>query len=113
MEETTIDLREVLRILRKRKKLILRCFVGFLLAALAVSLVWPPTYEGESALKKKKKKGLGDSLLGDLPTSNSSATKQLMSTYAEILKSRTVVNALIEERYGDKPREEKRTYRAR
>lgn len=112
MEETTIDLKEVLRILRKRKLLILRFFVGFLLVALAVSLSWPPTYESESALRVKQKKGLGDSLLGDLPTGSSSATKQLMSTYAEILKSRTVVNALIEEMYGEMPENKKPTYGA-
>ena len=112
MEETTIDLKDVIRILKKRKGMILKLFFGFLVAALAVSLVRPPTYEGESALRVKQKKGLGDSLLGDLPTGNSSATKQLMSTYAEILKSRTVVNALIEEMYGDKPEDEKPTYEA-
>lgn len=110
MEETTIDLKDVIRILKKRKGMILKLFFGFLVAALAVSLVWPPTYEGESALRIKQKKGLSDSLLGDMPIGNSGAAKQLMSTYSEILKSRTVVSALIEEVYGSLPDDEKPTY---
>lgn len=110
MEETTIDLRDIVRTLKKRKALILKIFFGFTALALALSLVWPPTYEAESALRVKQNKGLSDSLLGDLPLGNSTTTKQTMSTYAEILKSRTVVTALIEEVYGELPAEEKPEY---
>lgn len=106
MEESTIDLRDVLRILKKRRNLILRSFIGMAILALAVSLVWPKTYEGESALRVKQSKGLSDSLLGDVAGMSSLSAKQLMSTYAEILKSRTVVTAAIEQVYADKPTEE-------
>lgn len=53
-------------------------------------------YEAETNLRIKQPKGLANSLLGDLPAGTSGQTKQLMSTYAEIIKSRTVVQVVID-----------------
>ena len=110
MDEETIDLRDILRILKKRSGLILRFFFGAALLALVISLVWPKTYEAESTLRIKQAKGLGNSLLGDVMGGSSMATKQLMSTYSEILKSRTVVTSVIEQVYGELPENEKPDY---
>ena len=96
MDETTLDLKDIIKILKKKRKLISSTFLVFVSLATVISFIIPPTYEGETALRIKQPKGLADSLLGDLPTGNPMGTKQLMSTYAEIIKSRTVVQELID-----------------
>lgn len=103
MEETTIDLKDILKTLKKRSKLILSVFAGAVVIALAVSFLIPPTYQAETTLRIKQPKGLANSLLADLPAGNNN-TKQLMSTYAEILKSRTVVEEVIDKTQADKPK---------
>lgn len=95
MEETSIDLRDIWKTLKKRRRLIITIFLSAILFTGVVSLLIPPTYEAETNLRVKQPKGLANSLLADLPT-GSGNTKQLMSTYAEILKSRTVVESVIE-----------------
>ncbi len=102
MEETTIDLKDILKIMKKRRKLIAGIFCGTVILAVIISFIIPPTYEAETNLRIKQPKGLADSLLGDLPMGNSSQTKQLMSTYAEILKGRTVVQNVIDTTQSDK-----------
>lgn len=108
MDETTIDLRDIIKILKKRCGLILKTASIIVLLTAIVSFIIPPTYEAETTLRVKQPKGLADSLLGDLPTGNPMGTKQLMSTYAEILKSRTVVQEVIDKTQSDK--EEPPTY---
>ncbi|SDD80471.1 GumC family protein [Sporomusa acidovorans] len=108
MEETTLDLRDIIKTLKKRRKLILNTFLLFVITTLIVSFLIPPTYEAETTLRIKQPKGLADSLLADLPTGNPMSTKQLMSTYAEIIKSRTVVQEVIDKTQADK--EEPPTY---
>ena len=95
MKETTLDIRQILKILRKRKALIAQIFFTFVIVAAVVSLLIPPTFEGELLLRVKQPKGLANSLLGDIAGGSPMATKQLMSTYAEILKSRMVVEQTI------------------
>lgn len=108
MEETTIDLKDIIKTIKKRRKLIASIFGTFVILAVIISLLIPPTYEAETNLRIKQPKGLANSLLGDLPMGNSGATKQLMSTYAEILKSRTVVQVVIDATQSEK--EEVPTY---
>ena len=96
MHESTLDLRQIWKTLRKRRGLIGKIFAAFVLIAAIVSLLIPPTYEGELLLRVKQPKGLANSLLGDITGGSPMATKQLMSTYAEILKSRMVVEQTIE-----------------
>lgn len=102
MEESNLNLQEALHVLKKRKRLIFGCFFYTAVLTMLVSLLWSPTYEGESALRIKQSRGLNNSLLGDMVGTNSYSTKQLMSTYAEIIKSRTVVQGVIDEVYADK-----------
>lgn len=108
MEETTLDLRDIIKTLKKRRKLIANTFLLFVITAVVISFLIPPTYEAETTIRIKQPKGLANSLLGDLPTGNPMGTKQQMSTYAEILKSRTVVQQMIDKTQADK--EEPPTY---
>ena len=102
MDETTIDLRDIIKVLKKRSKLIIGIFLIFVVTAAIVSYMIAPTYEATTALRIKQAKGLANSLLGDITGGSSGATKQQMSTYAEILKSRTVVQQVIDETQKDK-----------
>lgn len=107
MEETTIDLKDIIKTIKKRRGMIIKIFLCTVALAVIISLLIPPTYEAETNLRIKQPKGLANSLLGDLPMGNSGATKQLMSTYAEILKSRTVVQAVIDKVYTDETEDKK------
>jgi len=102
VEEKSIDLRDILRTLQRRRSFILRTFFTFVILAVAISLLLPPTYEAETNLRIKQPKGLANSLLADLPMGSPAGTKQLMSTYAEILKSPTVVDEVIAQTQSDK-----------
>ncbi len=95
MDESTVDLKELLRILRKRRFFIAIIFLFAVTLAVIISYLTPPTYEAETIIRIKQPKGLASSLLSDLPMGNTMATKQLMSTYAEIIKSRTVLQMVI------------------
>lgn len=108
MDETTLDLKEIIRTIKKQYRTILTIFAAFVILALLISFLTPPTYQAETTLRIKQPKGLADSLLGNLPTGGVANTKQLMSTYAEIMKSRTVVQQVIDQTQQDK--EELPTY---
>ena len=95
MHDTTLDLRQIWKTLRKRRGLIGKTFLAFVVTAAIISFLLPPTYEGELLLRVKQPKGLANSLLGDITGGSPMATKQLMFTYAEILKSRMVVEQTI------------------
>ena len=91
----TIDLRELLQVIDSHKKTIAKITAAFVVCAGLYLVVTPPTYESVSLLRVKQQKGLGDSILANLPAANSTQTKQLMMTDAEILKSRNVVVPVI------------------
>lgn len=97
MEENSIDLQELLAILLKNLRKIAYITVTFLVVAMLYLLFTPRVYESESLLRIKQPQGLGSSLLDVVPGANTAATAQLMSTYAEILKSRSVIEPVIEE----------------
>ena len=101
MDETTIDLKDIIKTLKKRRRLIFIVIFSFTIAAMLISFIIPPTYEAETTIRVKQPKGLGDSLLANIP-GNSFNAKQLMSTYAEIIKSRTVVQRVIDETQSEK-----------
>lgn len=94
--ETTMDLKRIIRIIKTRRAFILKVFTTFIVMAAVISFIMPSTYEAETDLRIKQPKGLANSLLADLPMGNTLSTKQQMSTYAEILKSRTVVQTVID-----------------
>ena len=66
-----------------------------MLIAILYLLIASPVYESNSLLRIKQPQGLGSSLLDAVPGGSSSMTQQLMSTDAEILKSRSVIEPVI------------------
>lgn len=95
-QEITIDLRDLWNVLQKNVATIRKVTIGCVAAAVLYLIVVPPTYESVALLRVKQPKGIGSSILESMPMGNAMATKQLMSTYAEILKSRSVVVPVIE-----------------
>lgn len=102
MDEKTIDLKEFIKVVKKRRRLIFNTFCSMILIITVLSFIIPPTFEAETTLRIKQPKGLADSLLADLPMGSPMMTKQQMATYAEILKSRTVVQTVIDITQADK-----------
>lgn len=94
-EEQTIDLRELLDIILTNLKTIGKITLAFIILAGAYLLIASPVYESTSLLRIKQQQGLGDSLLNAATGGNTQLTQQRMSTYAEILKSRSVVEPVI------------------
>lgn len=95
MDEQVIDLKELYDVLIENKKTIAKVTVAFLVAAGLYLLIAPPTYQSISLLRVKPQKGLGASILDDLPTGDGTQSKQQMNTNAEILKSRNVIVPII------------------
>lgn len=96
MDGKTLEIRELYYMLVKNIKFIGKVTGACVIIAVLYLLIASPVYESESLLRIKQPKGLGNSILDSLPMGNAVATKQLMSTYAEILKSRSVVVPVIE-----------------
>ena len=95
-EEITIDLREIGAILRRNAANIARVTGVCIVAAGVYLAVATPVYESQALLRVKQPKGIGSSLLESMPMGNAMANTQLMNTYAEILKSRSVIVPVIE-----------------
>lgn len=105
VDEETLDLRDIWKTIKKRRKVIRNTFLIFVISVAVISFLLPPTYEAETTLRIKQPKGLGDSLLADLPIGNAANSKLQMSTYSEILKSRTVIQEVIDKtQSGKEPR---------
>ena len=93
--EQTIEFKDIVRIIRKRYKLIVGIFTVAVVLAIIAGLVSNPVFESSATLRIKQKQGLSNSLLSEMP-GGFNMTKELMSTYAEIIKSRSVVNQVID-----------------
>ena len=95
-EEITIDLREIGAILKRNAANIARVTGVCIVAAGVYLAVATPVYESQALLRVKQPKGIGSSLLEAMPMGNAMLNTQLMNTYAEILKSRSVIVPVIE-----------------
>ena len=101
MEEKTTEFKDIVKTLRKSSKLIASILCGAVLIAVLVNWFTPPTYEAVTALRIKQPKGLSNNLMTDAQSTGGN-TVQLMSTYAEILKSQTILETVIAKTKGDK-----------
>lgn len=99
MNENINKFRDVLSTLNKRRQIIVNVFFAFIIVSMVVSFFIPASFEAETSLRVKQPKGLNSSLLEMVdPLYN----KQLMGTYSEILKSRTVVQEVIDKTQNGK-----------
>lgn len=95
-QEYTIDLMEVAEIVSENRKPIAKITGVFIALAILYLLIASPVYESEALLRIKQQQGLGSSLLDAATGGSAQMNQRQMSTYAEILKSRSVVIPVIE-----------------
>ena len=94
MNDSVINIKYIIRIIAKRKILVLFFFILTIFLATIINSIIPEVYEAETTVRIKQPKGLANSLLADQPMEISN-TKQLMQANTEILKSRTVAQAVV------------------
>lgn len=99
-DEITIDLRDVWHSVLKNMRFIRNVTIGVTALSVAYALLAPPTYESNSLIRVKQQKGISSSLLDAIPMGNSMANQQMLNTYQNILKSRSVVKPVIEKFEG-------------
>ncbi len=92
---TEIDLVEVYHILKDNRRNIAMVTLCCIVLAVLYLLIATPVYESQALLRVKKEQGLGSSLLESVGGGGFNSM-QSMSTYAEILKSRSVLVPVIE-----------------
>ena len=95
-QEYTIDLMELFSIVMENLKTITKIAAAFVALAILYLLIASPVYESTALLRIKQQQGLGSSLLDAATGGSAQMNQRQMSTYAEILKSRSVVVPVIE-----------------
>ena len=81
-----------LKVLKKRRRIFMGTILGFILCAALITLNITPTYESETTIRAKDPSGLMNAVG---LTSQSSRSGQQMLSYTEIIKSRSVVQEVI------------------
>jgi capsular exopolysaccharide synthesis family protein len=89
-------LQELAQVILKRRYIVLCVFLGAVVSTWTISSLTVPTYQTESTVRIKPSKGLDNSLLSAETTNTDTINKPLISTYAEIIKSRSVIDAAIQ-----------------
>lgn len=102
MEQSNVSLSGILMPIKKHYSMILNIMLGSAILILVISFLIPTKYEAETSLMVKQSKGLANSLLSEEANNRSPDVKQLMLTYAELLKSRTVVQSVINQTQAGK-----------
>jgi len=93
--EQIIDLKEVGKVLVKKRRKIINVTVACMVLGGAYGFLAPSTYQSTSMLRIKQAQGLSNSVLSSSNGYSDSMSRQLMNTDAEILKSRNVVEPVI------------------
>ena len=93
--EQIIDLKEVGRVLIKKRRKIINITVACMVLGGAYAFLASSTYQSTSMLRIKQAQGLSNSVLSSANAYSDSMSRQLMNTDAEILKSRNVVEPVI------------------
>ena len=95
MEENKIYIGELFALVVQNLRKILLIALTFVVIAMLYLLIAAPVFESESLMRIKQPQGIATSLLDVVPGRSEGITNQLMSTYAEILKSRSVIEPVI------------------
>ena len=93
--EQIIDLKEVGKVLVKKRRKIINITVACMVLGGAYAFLASSTYQSTSMLRIKQAQGLSNSVLSSANAYSDSMSRQLMNTDAEILKSRNVVEPVI------------------
>lgn len=99
MHDDSISLSELWDVIKKKRKIIWGCFCTAIVIALLVNLLMPRQYESTINLRVKYPRGMNETIRL-LPSQE--LMRQEINTYAEIIKSRTVIAALTDRLYPNK-----------
>ena len=100
MRQESLDLHGILSIVRRRRRVIYYSFCVAVLLAVVVNLM-PPTYEAKVTIRvKPAARSLTDST--GAAWASEELARQKMYTYAELVKSRTVVEAAVQKLDAEK-----------
>ena len=100
-QEITIDLLEVVQIVKRHIRQIAKITAGCLALACLYLLVAKPVYESEALLRIQLSRGIASSPLSAVEGGNVALIQQQMSTLAEVLVSRDVVTPVMEQEAKD------------
>lgn len=96
-KEITIDLLEVVTVIKEHMRQILKVTAGCLMLACLYLLIAKPVYEAEALLRVILPKGIASSPLSGTEGGNVALIQQQMSTLAEVLVSPDVVKPVMEQ----------------
>lgn len=96
-QEMTIDLLEVVNIVKRHIRQIAKVTAGCLVLGCLYLLIAKPVYESEALLRISLPKGIANSPLNGIEGGNVGLIQQQMSTLAEVLVSQDVVKPVMEE----------------
>ena len=105
--DETIDLQKLLAIIVDRKKLFGKIIAGFTVLALVISLVWPKEYTSDVTVQASS----GDMAIGGAAAAMAAlaggGTSSKATTYIELMKTRTVLEPIIDQVFDDEPKEDR------
>ena len=106
-KDETIDLQKLLAIIADRKKLFGKIIAGFTMVALILSLIWPKEYTSEVTVQASS----GDMGIGGAAAAMAAlagtGTSSKATTYIELMKTRTVLEPIIDQVFDDEPKEDR------
>lgn len=106
-KDETIDFQRLFAIIADRKKLFGKIIAGFTVLALIISLVWPKEYTSEVTVQASS----GDMGIGGAAAAmaalTGTGTSSKATTYIELMKTRTVLEPIIDQVFDDEPKEDR------
>ena len=106
-KDETIDFQRLFAIIADRKKLFGKIIAGFTVLALIISLVWPKEYTSEVTVQASS----GDMGIGGAAAAMAAlagaGTSSKATTYIELMKTRTVLEPIIDQVFDDEPKEDR------
>ena len=106
-KDETIDFQRLFAIIADRKKLFGKIIAGFTVLALIISLVWPKEYTSEVTVQTSS----GDMGIGGAAAAMAAlagaGTSGKATTYIELMKTRTVLEPIIDQVFDDEPKEDR------
>ena len=106
-KDEKIDFQRLFAIIADRKKLFGKIIAGFTVLALIISLVWPKEYTSEVKVQASS----GDMGIGGAAAAMAAlagtGTSSKATTYIELMKTRTVLEPIIDQVFDDEPKEDR------
>ena len=105
--DETIDLQKLLAIIVDRKKLFGKIIAGFTVLALVISLVWPKEYTSDVTVQASSSDMAIGGAAAAMAALAGAGTSSKATTYIELMKTRTVLEPIIDQVFDDEPKEDR------